>query len=521
MAEIHKGTWIRPTKLELLTAWMGQQRWYAAKGAVPSLTLVDAWRLGDPAGEVGIETMIVLDEAGPAPVFYQVPLTYRGAALEGADAALVGTMEHGVLGHRWIYDATHDPVYAAQLLAFIRGTVRAESSGASATFDDRYRGVPARSWPEDLTFESARVLSGEQSNTSIIIEATSPDGRPAPVIVKVFRVLAAGQNPDVVLQSALRDQGCDRDPAVVGHVEGHWPLVLYAPLSGESLGDHPAYHLAFAQEFLPGVEDAWRVATRAVMDGTHFDEAARALGAATAEVHATLAATLGTTPTTVETGSAIVAEMRDRFAAAVTEVPELDRFAALVDAVLERAAEAKWPPMQRIHGDFHLGQVLHSPERGWILLDFEGEPMRPLAERSLPDQWIRDVAGMLRSFDYCGSSWELTHAGQAGSARAWVTAAQTAFLEGYAGSPGSVGSAGPAGSDPRDHEALLTAFELDKAMYEVVYEARNRPDWVSIPLAAIERLTAGVDAPLAATEQDRGTEQHRTQDHRTDQEEQL
>jgi predicted trehalose synthase len=108
--------------------------------------------------------------------------------------------------------------------------------------------------------------------------------------------------------------------------------------------------------------------------------------------------------------------------------------------------------------------------------------MRPLAERALPDQWIRDVAGMLRSLDYCGGAWELDNPG---SARPWVTAAQTAFLQGYA-----VAS----GVDPLTHEALLTAFELDKAMYEVVYEARNRPDWVSIPLAAIDRLTAGHDA---------------------------
>ena len=89
---------------------MGEQRWYAAKGQQPRLRLLAAWRLDDPAGEVGVETLIVADESGPEPVVYQVPLTYRGEPLGSADHALVGTMEHTALGHRWVYDAPHDPV---------------------------------------------------------------------------------------------------------------------------------------------------------------------------------------------------------------------------------------------------------------------------------------------------------------------------------------------------------------------------------------------------------------------------
>lgn len=482
MAELHFGTTLKPTKLELLTAWMGGQRWYASKGTAPSLTRVDAWRLGDPEGEVGIETLLVLDDSDPlAPVVYQVPLTYRGAPVDGLEHALVGTMEHGVLGSRWVYDGTHDPAYAAQLLALVRGLVPVESSFESGALDERYAGSPATSWAEDLTFRGSTVLSGEQSNTSIIIDAVDASGTARPVIIKVFRMLAAGENPDVVLQTALRDAHCERVPAVVGSVRGEWPLAAYAEGSGATLGGGGTFHLAFAQEFLPGVEDAWRVATRAVEEGTDFGEPARALGRATAEVHTVLARTIGTTPTTHETGSQIIAGMAERFRQAVAEVPELERFADLVTRVYDQAADAAWPPMQRIHGDYHLGQVLHSAERGWILLDFEGEPLRPLAERTEPDQWMRDVAGMLRSFDYAGGSWEHDNGPHAGSARAWVTVAQTAFLEGYAAA---------SGIDPREHAALLTAFELDKAMYEVVYEARNRPDWVTIPLAAIDRLTA-------------------------------
>ena len=472
MAEIHTGASLRPSKLELLTGWMGGQRWYAAKGQQPRLRLLTSWRLDDPAGEVGIETLVVADEAGAEPVVYQVPLTYRGEPLGSADHALVGTMEHSALGHRWVYDALHDPVYAAQLLELVQGRALPQSSKRSDAVEEAVAGVPQPSWNTEVHVRTSRVLSGEQSNTSVILDCDLPDGHHTPLIVKVFRMLSPGDNPDVVLQGALVDAGSRRVPAVVGAVTGHWP-------HPGTEGDQPASgHLALAQEFLPGVEDAWRVALHAAEAGTDFAEPARLLGEATAEVHGTLAQVLGTEPTTREQAATIVTEMRTRFEAAVVEAPRLEEVREPVDAVLRAATDAHWPDLQRIHGDYHLGQVLHSPERGWVLLDFEGEPLRPLSERSLPDQWVRDVAGMLRSFDYVGGTIEQS---QGRSARDWVGSAQQAFLDGYAGR---------AGQDPRSLGALLAAFELDKAMYEVVYEARNRPGWVEIPLGAVRRLTS-------------------------------
>lgn len=471
MAEIHSGASITPTKLELLEAWMGSQRWYAAKGRRPRLRRLASWRLDDPAGEVGIETIIVADEAGDEPVVYQVPLTYRGEPLGSADHALVGTTEHSVLGRRWVYDAPHDPVYAAQLLELVQGRARAASSSQTDAVEESVAGVPQPSWGREVRVRTSRVLTGEQSNTSVILDTDLADGHHVPLIVKVFRMLSPGDNPDVVLQGALVDAGSARVPAVVGSVTGGWP-------HPGTEGDLPASgHLAFAQEFLPGVDDAWRVALAAAEGGTDFAGPARELGAATAEVHRTLATVLGTEPTSPEQVRAILAEMRVRFDAAVEAVPALEDVRASVEGVLDAAGAAEWPPLQRIHGDYHLGQVLRSPERGWVLLDFEGEPLRPLAERSLPDQWVRDVAGMLRSFDYVGGTREQV---VGVSARDWVTAAQQAFLDGYAE---------VAGEDPRDRAALLAAFELDKAMYEVVYEARNRPGWVAIPLGAVTRLT--------------------------------
>ncbi len=472
MAEIIRTATLTPGKTELVQAWMGDQRWYAAKGQQPRLRLLTAWRLDDPEGEVGIETLVLADEAGAEPVVYQVPLTYRGEPLGSADHALVGTMEHSALGHRWVYDAPHDPVYAAQLLELVQGRERAQSSKRSDAVEESVVGVPQPSWGPEVRVRTSRVLSGEQSNTSVILDCDLPDGHHTPLIVKVFRMLSPGDNPDVVLQGALVDAGSRRVPAVVGWVTGRWP-------HPGTEGDHPASgHLALAQEFLAGVEDAWRVALRAAEAGTDFGEPARALGEATAEVHRTLADALGTAPTTEEQAAVIVTEMRARFEAAVAEAPELAEVREPVDAVLRAAAEAPWPPLQRIHGDYHLGQVLHSPDRGWVLLDFEGEPLRPLSERSQPDQWVRDVAGMLRSFDYVGGTLEQVHGG---SARDWVTSAQQAFLDGYAVR---------AGADPRTLGPLLAAFELDKAMYEVVYEARNRPGWLAIPLGAVRRLTA-------------------------------
>ena len=139
--------------------------------------------------------------------------------------------------------------------------------------------------------------------------------------------------------------------------------------------------------------------------------------------------------------------------------------------------------LQRIHGDYHLGQVLDVPDRGWVLLDFEGEPLRPISERSDPDLALRDVAGMLRSFDYAAhqaESGDLPPAQARAWGQAWAARCREDFCLGYADVHGQ---------DPRDHPALLVALELDKALYEVVYEARNRPDWIDVPLRAVARLT--------------------------------
>ncbi|MFI8192340.1 1,4-alpha-glucan branching protein [Streptomyces sp. NPDC085946] len=133
MAVVHR-TELKPSKLELLTAWLPSRPWYRGGGA-PELAKAGGFRLDDPEGEVGIEFMAVTDASGTLPVTYLVPLTYRGAPLDGAEHALVGTMEHGTLGRRWVHDGCHDPVLVAQLTALIEGRVQAQDQNTSDTPD--------------------------------------------------------------------------------------------------------------------------------------------------------------------------------------------------------------------------------------------------------------------------------------------------------------------------------------------------------------------------------------------------
>lgn len=586
MAEVHQTT-LEPGKLELLSRWLPHQRWCTAKGRHPHLRRLGGYRLDDPLGEVGIEIIIVSDEAGPTPIVYQVPLTYRGAPLPGAEHALIGETDHGVLGRRWVYDGCHDPAFVGQLVALIEGQAVPQHQSVSHTVDDTVVGTHV-SGPQ-ITLTSASVLRGEQSNTSIICQVADASGAAAePVIIKVFRTLSAGENPDVVVQSALTEAGSTQVPQTIGFVTGTWlapdhptkqarhdadiasvikeamdhrtrvvtgnqheraaaaerhsaqvsriakarelelerrreaarptlhdallsdlddleelervhvdrtglpdPRRVPPPAPGEQelpripgveefarfVPEVVGGHLAFAQRFFPGVEDAWRVALRAAGAGTDFAAEAHELGEATARIHVSLAAALGTTPGTEDARMPLLVSIRDRYASAISEVPSLVGHDVAIRAVVDRLARMPWPDLQRIHGDYHLGQVLHLADRGWVAVDFEGEPLRPLSERVRPDLALRDVAGMLRSFDYAGGSVEMSHPGA--SARGWVEGCRTAFLAGYAAVTGLdlVGSA-----------PIVRALELDKALYEVVYEARNRPTWLGIPSTAIDRI---------------------------------
>jgi maltokinase len=216
--------------------------------------------------------------------------------------------------------------------------------------------------------------------------------------------------------------------------------------------------------------------------GGDFASEAERLGAATAEVHALMARTLPSRTAGPDDSQATARQLHERLDAATAVVSELAPYADAIRAAYAEIAELTDPvPIQRVHGDLHLGQVLRTQD-GWVLLDFEGEPARTLAERTALMSPLRDVAGMLRSFDYAARHLLAERPGEqhlAYRAAEWAERNRTAFCDGYASA---------AGSDPRKASVLLRAFELDKAVYEVVYEARNRPSWLPIPLGSIERL---------------------------------
>ncbi|WP_127818863.1 maltokinase N-terminal cap-like domain-containing protein [Microbacterium sp. CPCC 204701] len=454
--------------LACLAAWMPRQRWYAAKARSPSLRLVSWWELPSPAdaesdSDARIRTYLVADEGALPTVLYQIPVVARATETVDADPEhVIGSPEPGTT----FIDGPFDPAYADALLRLITGGGTAEGP------QTRVAGHPV----DGGTFgdTTARVVTGEQSNTSLIFEG---DGMP--VICKVYRQVHPGLNPDIELQIALAKSGSSRVPTPVGWVEGLWPDLETA--HGAVRGS-----LAFAQEFLPDVEDAWRVALLAAARSDDFRAHARALGEATADVHLALAGCFRTRAATTRDREATASTWARRLAIAMAEVPEISERRAAAEAVYRRALEVAWPALQRIHGDYHLGQVIHAPGRGWVLLDFEGEPLRPMAERTQPDLPLRDVAGMLRSFDYVTGSLRLDDPGRSPEAvRGWARDARQAFVEGYAAR---------SGTDLDRRHPLLAALELDKAVYEAIYESRNRPTWVSIPLAAISRL---VERPAA------------------------
>ncbi len=448
--------------LACLAAWMPRQRWYAAKGRPPSLRLVSWWDLPSDVGDVHARTYLVADEGALPSVLYQIPVVARATeAVEADPERIIGSPAPGTT----LIDGPFDPAYADALLRLVAG-------GGTATGPQTRvigRAVAASSPQQKVP---ARVLSGEQSNTSIIYEG---DG--TPVICKVYRQLHPGLNPDIELQTALAGAGSTRVPRTVGWVDGSWPDLETA--HGSVTGS-----LAFAQEFLPDVQDAWRVALQAAARGEDFSDRARELGAATAEVHVALAERFPTRPAGPADRENTAQTWRRRLTTAIAEVPDVAGRRDAAEAVFQRALEVDWPPLQRIHGDLHLGQVMQVPVRGWVLLDFEGEPLRPMAERRRPDLALRDVAGMLRSFDYVAGSLRRDEPQRSPQlVSGWAGGARRAFLAGYAERSGVDLDAG---------NALLEALELDKAVYEAIYEARNRPTWVAIPLRAITRL---VDRP--------------------------
>ncbi|KUN27276.1 maltokinase [Streptomyces antibioticus] len=428
----------------LLREWLPRQRWFAGKGRpVTGFTLVAATELLPADRRLGLYHLLVQAHQPAAPWdCYQLLIGVREALPPHLAPALIGHVEEGPLAGRTVYEALHDPRAAEVLLEALRSQARIGGL--------RFERDPGQDIRAGLV---PRVMTAEQSNTSVVYGDT--------FILKLLRRIVPGVNPDLELPLALAREGCPRVPAPTA-----W---LNAELDGES------YVLGVLQPFVQGAADGWELALRELAKGEDFSAEARALGRATAEVHTALAHALPSVTLGAAQLRLLVDGMVERLDAAVQAVPALTPYApglhSAFSALADLAAEGRTWTAQRIHGDLHLGQCLRSPTGQWSLIDFEGEPSKPLAERRMPQPPARDVAGMLRSFDYAALSADPPAPG-------WAHACRAAYCSGYAE---------VSGSDPRTDPVLLRAYETDKAIYEVVYEARHRPDWLPVPMAAIER----------------------------------
>lgn len=451
----------------LLPEWLPHQHWFTGgRSGRPGVRPVAATLLHD--GEPRVWHLLAEVAHADGVDVYQVPLSVRAERSDRLDHVHLG---HTADGH--VYDALHDKEATAVLLDHF-------AAEAPAVEGLRFHVKPDVKLPYG---DPSLVLPGEHHNTSL---AYGDDA-----LLKVFRRVYPGLNPDVELHGALSVAGCTLVAPLLGWVDGDW-----------AAGDETVSgSLAMLRGFLTTASDGWALATASVRDlyaegdlhadevGGDFAAEAYRLGMATARVHETLAEVLGTGTMTPPDLAGLADAMTGRLDAAVTAVPELEPFAAGLRAHYDVLRAPRDPvAVQRVHGSYHLGQVLRTV-LGWKLIDFEGEPTAPVAERRAMHSPVRDVAQMLRSFDYAARHLLLTdhppddpaHDQLTYRAQEWTQRNSEAFCNGYASA---------SQLDPRDEPELLAAYETDTAVYEVVFEARRRPSWLPIPLAAVERLAA-------------------------------
>ncbi|MBI2763998.1 MAG: hypothetical protein HYX54_09690 [Chloroflexi bacterium] len=422
--------------------WLAVQRWFRAKSRrLTTVELVDAAAIAATTGWLLV--LEATDEAGER-ARYLVPAVLDGDGFreprdgEGIWQRLVDLMaaDGGLRASRGGFSFTATPALAALLPKATRAVGLAE-----------------------------RRLGVEQSNTSVALGDR--------LILKCYRLLTPGVNPEVEINAFLTAVGFVGAPRLGGSAE-------YQPDDGE------ASAAAMLQELVASEADGWAWVQARLAGGAGDREKATdalgQIGALTQALHRALAsrpemaAFPARTATTRELAAwharadgqletalaSLSGEPRQRLLAVAPRIRR--RLDALRTAHGARAS--------RIHGDYHLGQLLRTAT-GFSVIDFEGEPARPLAERRAPASPLRDVAGMLRSIDYVA---RVAHREAAlAEPNAWVGMARAAFLSAYGGVSAT-------------EARLLDAFEIEKACYEVAYEANNRPDWAWVPLDALERL---------------------------------
>lgn len=428
-----------------LGAYLARQRWFGeGEGEVAITGVRELSWLGESTE--GPRVRFELVDAGSQ---YSVPLSYRRQPREDLAYGFVGA---GLLDGEvsYVYDAMHDPEARGILM---RGFTEAYEGPA----DVEYSRLPGFSLEPDA---DSVLMSAEQSNTSVIA---------GDAMIKFFRKLAPGRNPDIEVQAALTLQSSEQISPLLGWI---------------SSGD---VDLAMAGVFQRSATDGWGAAqasvralqaedVRARDAGGDFAGECERLGETLALVHEQMRESLPTGTWGTAEIAALVERLNSRLDRALAMHDTIGAYADRVRAAYAAVDPEAAIPVQRVHGDFHLGQTLRTIS-GWMIIDFEGEPAQPLEDRVRLDTVARDVAGMLRSLDYAAHSVAIaTGVAQDQHVDAWVSRNRIAFLRGY-GYESSEAAA-----------ALLHAYEIDKALYEVVYELSYRPTWVQIPLHALNHL---------------------------------
>src|SRR5713101_4585200 len=367
---------------DTLATWLVKQRWFAGKGR----TVHDLAVLADTEiipGDPGLRHLIVTVSHGATSDSYQLFVGYRARLPARLRHARIGT-DAGLQ----VYDGLHDSDLTRELL---------DAIAADRTVGMlRFCRVPGTELETGL---DSLVLTGEQSNTSLVFGESA--------ILKVFRRVTPGPNPDLEVASALAQLGSSHVAEPFGWVETRI--------------DGATTVLAILSRYLRAASDGWSLAATSVRDlyatadaraaeaGGDFAGEAERLGVATAQVHRDLADAFGRSVLEPEAIRELAEQMYRRLDMATATVSELARHADKIGDAYSSLAKLIDPvPAQRVQGDYHLGQVMRT-QTSWVVLDFEGEPASPLAQRRARSSPLRDVAGMLRSFDYAARHQLIAH----------------------------------------------------------------------------------------------------------------
>jgi len=468
-----------------LAEFLRERRWFGEK-AQPSFSarIVDVIPVQGEGGQWAVTRVEVTLEDGSV-ASYQLPLSVREREMSRAyaPAAVLALVESTVV-KGLLFDAIDDPAFRSRIARALSNGEHFSSDGAMLRSERVARSGPRLSG-------ASQVVGGEQSNSSIIFGESA--------IFKLFRRLEGGESPDVEISRYL-----------TAHTSFRHTPELYAVLVLDHDGQRTV--AGMLSRLIIGAMDGWAHALARARAYTHgegearddpFEHEAEQLGAVTAELHRALAAPTddpafatkdataadvarwaGAARRSVEQGFELLDSLapkldaRSRPLALAVAGRRVDAFAKLDHIITSLGGASAAGILSRHHGDYHLGQVLRT-DTDWMIIDFEGEPARPLAERRALNSPARDVAGMLRSFAYAAATAASHDVADRERAAQWEAMARAAFLRGYGD------TCAP---------ALIALFELEKLFYELAYELNNRPTWVWIPLIGIEKMLAsGVD----------------------------